>query len=161
MPPVTQAAPKVSITLGDPLSPEVTELLTRHLQMMHAVSPPESVHALDPADLAAPGVRFYTMMAGGRLAGIGALKAVGADGAEIKSMHIAAEMRGHGLARRMVEHLIAEARAAGMRRLSLETGIEPEFAPARALYAGVGFSECGPIEGYHDDPNSVFMTIAL
>jgi putative acetyltransferase len=56
---------------------------------------------------------------------------------------------------------MAEARAAGMGRLSLETGSWPYFLPARALYARHGFVECGPFGDYRDDPNSIFMTIAL
>jgi len=156
---VTEAV--YDIVPGDPLSPGVAHLLDRHLQMMHAVSPPESVHALDPADLAGPGISFYTLMHGGQVIGMGALKRLSDDHAEIKSMHIAAEARGRGLARRMVDHLIAEARAAGMTRLSLETGAEPDFAPARALYAAAGFSLCPPFADYREDPNSVFMTRSL
>jgi putative acetyltransferase len=52
-------------------------------------------------------------------------------------------------------------RGRGMTRLSLETGSWAYFAPARALYARHGFVECGPFEGYREDPNSVFMTREL
>ena len=57
--------------------------------------------------------------------------------------------------------LIAAARAEGLTRLSLETGVQPTFIAARALYARAGFVTCGPFEGYHDDPNSLFMTLSL
>jgi putative acetyltransferase len=50
---------------------------------------------------------------------------------------------------------------AGLQRLSLETGAEPIFAPARGLYERAGFTYCGPLEGYVLDPNSVFMTKVL
>ena len=66
-----------------------------------------------------------------------------------------------GIGGAMLRHIIAAARATGMRRLSLETGSWPYFAPARALYAAHGFVECGPFEGYGPDPNSVFMTLDL
>ena len=56
---------------------------------------------------------------------------------------------------------MAEARRRGYRRLSLETGSQPEFAPARALYARFGFVECGPFGDYRLDPCSTFMTRAL
>ena len=49
----------------------------------------------------------------------------------------------------------------GLARLSLETGSQPEFAPARQLYASAGFAECGPFAGYVEDPHSVFMTRSL
>lgn len=154
-----EAAPEIGP--GDPLSGGVAELLGRHVAMMREISPPESVHVLDPSQLAGPGISFYTMSEGGRVIGMAALKRLSASEGEIKSMHVAAEVRGRGLARRMLLHLIAEARAAALTRLSLETGAEPEFAPARALYAAAGFRVCPPFGSYHEDPNSVFMTLDL
>ncbi len=68
---------------------------------------------------------------------------------------------GRGLSKAMLEHLVSEAAKDGFGRLSLETGVQPTFIAARALYARAGFTECPPFEGYHDDPNSVFMTKAL
>lgn len=151
----------LEIRPDDPTSAEVAPLLARHLKMMWDTSPPESVHALDASDLAAPGVRFFTLREGGTILGMGAVKQLTGPHGEIKSMHILSEARGRGLAQVMLAHLVAEARAAGWRRLSLETGTEAPFAPARALYARAGFVECPPFEGYALDPNSVFMTLAL
>ena len=54
-----------------------------------------------------------------------------------------------------------EARRRSYDRLNLETGAQPEFAPARALYERHGFEYRGPFGDYTDDPNSVFMTKAL
>ena len=45
--------------------------------------------------------------------------------------------------------------------VSLETGSQPAFAPARALYARFGFLPCGPFGAYVEDPNSSFMTRVL
>ncbi|ACM00248.1 GNAT family N-acetyltransferase [Cereibacter sphaeroides] len=151
----------VDIRRADPTDPTFQPIFVRHLTLMRETSPPESVHALDPADLAAPGVFFYGMRVGGALVGMGAFKAIDATHCEIKSMHVLSEARGQGLARRLLEHLLAEARGAGFRRMSLETGVEPPFAPARLLYERAGFETCGPFEGYWDDPNSVFMTRSL
>ena len=61
----------------------------------------------------------------------------------------------------MLEFVLAEARRRGFARVSLETGSMDEFAPARNLYAGAGFVECGPYGPYREDPNSVFMTLLL
>lgn len=144
-----------------PLAPEVTALLERHLALMWASSPAESVHALTPGDLAAPEVAFFTLRERGAVLGMGALRRIDAQHAEIKSMHIVAEARGRGLARLLLDHLLAEARAMGYGHLSLETGIEDAFKPARALYARAGFTPCPPIPGYAADPNSVFMTRTL
>jgi len=76
-------------------------------------------------------------------------------------MHVLAEHRGRGLSRLMVEHLIATARADGYSRLSLETGVQPMFAPARALYERAGFAVCGPFPPYDFDPHSYYMTRSL
>lgn len=149
------------ITRDDPLSPELTLLHARHQADMHAETPPESIHMLPPGELARPGIDFFVLRMGGRPVGMGALKRIGAGHAEIKSMHVLAEARGQGLSRLMLDHLISHARAEGCGRVSLETGAEAIFAPARALYARAGFAECGPFEGYREDPNSVFMTLDL
>ncbi|MCT8328276.1 GNAT family N-acetyltransferase [Acidimangrovimonas sediminis] len=136
--------------------------MERHTAAMHAETPPESIHMLDAAALAVPGIAFFVMRdEDGRPVGMGALKRLTGDHAEIKSMHILAEERGRGLAQAMLDHLLAEARASGIRQLSLETGSQPGFAPARALYARAGFIECPPFEGYGPDPASVFMTLRL
>lgn len=149
----------IEIRRDRPVLPHVLPLLQRHLDLMHASSPPESVHALDPAALDAPDVAFFTLCDGQDVLGMGAFKRIDDTHAEIKSMHIVTEARGRGLARVLLDHLVAEARRVGYTRLSLETGAEPVFAPARALYERAGFTCCPPFEGYEADPNSVFMTL--
>jgi len=149
------------IKIDDLSGREIAGLLDAHMQLMRETSPPESVHALDLDGLRAPEVTFWTVWDGASLLGCGALKALGPDHGEIKSMHTAAAARGRGVARAMLEHLLAEARARGYRRLSLETGSMGAFAPARALYAGFGFRDCPPFGDYVLDPNSVFMTLEL
>ncbi|MEZ5777293.1 MAG: GNAT family N-acetyltransferase [Paracoccaceae bacterium] len=151
----------VTIARESPLGIDLTLLHERHVADMHAETPPGSIHMLPAPALAAKGIEFFVMREHGRAIGMGALKRIDGAHAEIKSMHVLAEERGRGLARRMLDHLIATARAAGHARLSLETGAQPIFAAARGLYAQAGFSECPPFEGYVDDPNSVFMTRAL
>lgn len=151
----------MQIKVDDLRGPEIAALLEAHLKLMRETSPPESVHALDLAGLRVPEVTFWTLWDGATLLGCGALKALGPDHGEIKSMHTAAAARGRGVARAMLAHILAEARARGYRRLSLETGSMEAFAPARALYAGFGFRDCPPFGDYVLDPNSVFMTLEL
>ena len=81
--------------------------------------------------------------------------------AEVKSMRTAADRRGNGVASRLLEHVLAEAKRKGFSRLSLETGATEPFFPARRLYEKFGFEYCGPFADYRPDPNSVFMTRAL
>jgi putative acetyltransferase len=151
----------VTILRQSPLGADLGLLMQRHTADMHADTPPESIHMMDAGQLAIPDVAFYVMREEGQPVAMGAFKRIDAGHAEIKSMHVLAEARGRGLSRRMLDHLVSEARAAGFTRLSLETGVQPTFIAARALYAKAGFSECPPFEGYGPDPNSVFMTKEL
>ncbi|WP_434619348.1 GNAT family N-acetyltransferase [Tabrizicola sp. M-4] len=151
----------ITITEESPTGADLRLLFERHTADMHADTPPESIHMMDASELAIPEVRFFVMRDVGVPVGMGAFKRIDDGHAEIKSMHVLAELRGRGLSRRMLQHLLDEAKATGYRRLSLETGVQPTFIAARALYAKAGFTECPPFEGYWDDPNSVFMTKAL
>jgi putative acetyltransferase len=151
----------VSIADEHPLTPDLVLLFDRHTADMHADTPPESIHMMDKAALAAPGIRFFVMRDGGRPVAMGAYKRIDATHAEIKSMHVLTEDRGRGLSKAMLDHLVATAAKDGFTRLSLETGVQPTFIAARALYARAGFTECPPFEGYSLDPNSVFMTKSL
>ena len=141
--------------------PRVVELLRIHLARTRAETAPGSAHALDLSGLRAPAVTFWSAWDGELVVGVGALKRLSADHGEIKSTHTAEAARGRGVASALLERIVAAARTAGLTRLSLETGSWPYFAPARALYARHGFVECGPFGDYSEDPNSVFMTLAL
>lgn len=151
----------MEIRLDDLGGPEIRALLEEHLADMRAQSPPESVHALDLDRLRLPAIRFFTLWEGATLLGCGAWKRLDATHGELKSMRTAAAHRGRGVARRLLEHLIADARALGIARMSLETGSMAAFAPARTLYAAFGFVDCGPFADYVLDPNSLFMTREL
>lgn len=149
------------IARESPTGPDLTLLMERHTVDMHADTPAESIHMMDAGALDQPHIAFFVMRENGIPVGMGAFKQIDTAHAEIKSMHVLVELRGRGLSRRMLEHLLTEAKAAGFTRLSLETGSQDMFEPARRLYARAGFSECGPFEGYSLDPNSVFMTKVL
>ncbi|MDO8888516.1 MAG: GNAT family N-acetyltransferase [Hydrogenophaga sp.] len=153
------------IQRDDLSDPRVATFLEEHLQDMRRVSPPESVHALDLDGLRQPEVAFWTLWHGDGdirlLVGTGALKSLDTGHAEVKSMRLHTAWRGHGLVTRMLEHLMAHARTTGTQRLSLETGSQPFFAPARALYERHGFAPCPPFGHYREDPASCFYTRCL
>ena len=151
----------VEIKIDDLSGAEVHELLREHLRHMHLIGPPESVHALDIDGLRRPEVTFWTVREGGELLGCGALKELDPRHGEIKSMRTAEAHLRKGVARRMLAHILEEARRRGYARLSLETGSADAFEPARRLYANAGFEYCGPFDGYVEDPHSVFMTMEL
>jgi putative acetyltransferase len=139
----------------------IRTLLEDHLRDMHAQSPPESVHAMDVARLRRPDVSFWSAWDGEALLGCAALRELDAIHGEVKSMRTAPASRGRGVARALLAHVVAEARARGYARLSLETGSQPGFEPARRLYASLGFERCAPFGEYVEDPYSVFMTLVL
>ena len=149
------------IRRDDLAGPEIRALLEEHLADMYATSPPESVHALDLDGLRRPEITFWTVWDGATLAGCGALKELDARWGEIKSMRTPRALRGRGVGRAMLAHIVAEARTRRYARLSLETGSEAYFAPARALYASAGFVVTTPFADYVEDPNSVYMTLQL
>lgn len=139
----------------------IRALIGEHLASMAELSPPESIHALDLSGLTADGVTFWSVWDGEQLVGCGALQQLDATHGELKSMRTAAAHRRRGVAGAVLAHLITEARSRGYRRLSLETGSQPGFEPARRFYARHGFEVCGPFADYRPDPNSVFMTRSL
>ena len=151
----------MQISVDDPLRDDVLVLLEEHLADMRATSPPESVHALDPSELVGPGLTFWTLRDDEVLLGCAALKEIDAGHAEIKSMRTAAAARRRGVARLLLDHVLVTARERGYERLSLETGTQDFFAPARALYVSRGFTECGPFASYVLDPHSVFFSTTL
>ncbi|WP_304620498.1 GNAT family N-acetyltransferase [Paracoccus sediminilitoris] len=144
-----------------PLGPDLDLLFQRHTADMQADTPPESIHMLPASGLAHPAIAFFVARADGIPVAMGALKDLGGGHGELKSMHVLAEHRGRGLSRMMLNHLVDQALANGLTRLSLETGVQPTFVAARGLYTRAGFSECPPFADYRPDPNSVFMTRAL
>ena len=124
-------------------------------------SPAESMHALDIEALRQPGITFWTAWENGELLGCGAIKELSPRHGEIKSMRTAAPHLRKGVARGLLNHILEEAKRRRYRRLSLETGSLEAFAPARRLYGGFGFKQCGPFADYVEDPYSVFMTMEL
>jgi putative acetyltransferase len=151
----------VQIRVDDLSRPEIRALLAEHLESMHQLSPPESVHALDVAGLLLPDITFWTIWNQDDLLGCGALKELSATHGEVKSMRTVSAHRREGVARAMLKHILAEAERRSYHRVSLETGSAPAFAPARNLYEGFGFTYCPPFGDYVDDPNSVFLTRVL
>ena len=106
----------LSLRLDDLSDPRIAAFMEEHLQDMRATSPPESVHALDMDRLRRPEIRFWTAWlpdatepAPGRLVGTGALKHLSADHAELKSMRAAESLRGLGVGRAILEHILGQA----------------------------------------------------
>ena len=149
------------IEIDDLSRAEIHALLSEHLQSMHALSPPESVHALDLERLRVPEITFWSAWEHGQLLGCGALKELDSSHGEVKSMRTPSARRRSGAGRAILMHIIEVAQARGYQRLSLETGAVEAFKPAQTLYESAGFVRCGPFGDYAEDSFSVFMTLRL
>lgn len=140
---------------------DVRLLLSRHFDIMRSNSPISSCHVMEPEELLDAQATLLAARRSGALQGVGAIRQIGADHAELKSMHTAQAARGQGVGQTILTHLLERARADGLTRVSLETGTIDLFTPARALYQRNGFAECPPFGDYVLDPLSVFMTRRL
>jgi [ribosomal protein S18]-alanine N-acetyltransferase len=83
-----------------------------------------------------------------------------ADEAEILTLAVAPNARRVGRGRALVNAAVDAARAQGAGRLYLE--VSAENAPARALYAGLGFTEIGRRARYYaDGADALALSLAL
>ena len=145
----------MQVSLESPDQPEVIALIKELDDYQDSLYPPESRHALDLASLKQPHVRFAVARDGQAQAiGCGAV-VLGPDYGELKRMVVQPRGRGQGVARALLALLEAEARRAGCRLLTLETG--PYQPEALGLYAKSGYERCAPFGQYTNDPLSVFM----
>lgn len=151
----------MEIKIDDLSGGEVIELLEEHLADMYATSPPESVHALDLDGLKSPEITFFSAWKGSQLLGCVAIKELDTQHAELKSMRTSQFARKSGVASKLLQHVLDTATARQYRRISLETGSEDYFKPARNLYQKFGFGYCEPFADYVLDPHSQFMSIEL
>lgn len=140
---------------------QVLALLAYHLEEMERISPEGNFNALPEFRLREPDVTCWSLWDGTTLGGLCALKQLDPAHGEVKSLRTAPGQEGRGIGGAMLDHLVAESRRRGYRRLSLETGRTEPYAAARALYEKHGFRECPPFAQYEEDGFSLCMTRAL
>jgi len=151
----------MQIVVDDLSGTEISCFLQEHINDMLATSPPESKHALDLHGLKQSDITFWSLYVDEQLVACGALKELNKNHGEIKSMRTSQQSRGQGVASKMLQHIILEAKNRNYKKLSLETGSMDFFIPARALYEKFSFVYCEPFADYQKDPNSVFMQLEL
>lgn len=152
---------RYTIRTDDLTGTEVLALLQLHLDEMHQWSPACKVHAMPAGRLREPDVTFFAAWDGNALAAVGALKELGDDRGELKSMRAAPEYRGKGAGEAILLALLEEAVRRGYTWLGLETGRPEPFLPAHRLYEKHGFAECAPFGDYVSDEFSLCMEKAL
>ena len=144
----------IIVTLTDPHDPQATALLHQSHALMQELFPPEENFYLSIDDLCAADIHFYTARTGDKMLGTGALRICDSYG-EIKSMFVAPEGRGQGIADAILRQIEDQARALSLPILKLETG--NILHAAQKLYARHGFKPCGPFGDYPAIKSSVFM----
>ncbi len=138
----------------DPHHPQATALLQQSHALMESLFPPEDNFFLDIDDLCADHITFFTARQNDLILGTGALSNKDGYG-EVKSMFVAKEARGKGIADALLRQIEDAARAAKLPLLRLETG--NTLHAAHKLYARHGFVHCGPFGDYTEAHSSIFM----
>jgi len=152
---------KIVIRKDDLSSGESQSIVREHMAGMLDNTPIESVHALPLDKLRQAHITFWTAWMGAKLCGCGALQTLDQHHGEVKSMRTREKFLRQGVGQAVLSHIVTEACAMGLKRLSLETGSAESFAAARSMYLRNGFEICNPFADYKLDPHSVFMTKLL
>ena len=142
-------------------NPKVNELLVNHFKELRSVSPENSCHVLDIKGLKTENIKFWSLWEEDELVGCGALKFLEKKHGELKSIRIADTFRKKNYGKKVIEHLILEAKKLEITKLSLETGAGNFFEPARKLFRNCGFKDCDPFDDYKLNPDSCYMTIDI
>jgi putative acetyltransferase len=149
----------LTIEKESPRQPGVLHLLEQSDAYAQSLYPAESNHLVDVATLEKPSVSFFVARHEGKIVGCCALVDAGDGSAEIKRMFVDPQARGLKIGRKLLDHLEAHGRDAGLSAIRLETGIyQPE---AIGLYKTAGYAEIGPFGSYQPDPLSLFMEKAI
>lgn len=88
---------------------------------------------------------FYLVQVDGQVAGMGGLRASGADMAEVKRLYVRPAFRGLRIGQSLLRQLLDDARRLGHRRVCLDTA--PFMHSAHKLYEAHGFVDAPPHPG--------------
>jgi GNAT superfamily N-acetyltransferase len=111
-----------------------------------------------PGGYARPGGRLLLAIVEDQVAGCAALRSLDLETGEMKRVYVRPAFRGLGLGRMLAECILRESRAAGYRRVRLDT--LRTMVGARQLYLELGFREIAP---YVDNPipEAVYLELEL
>jgi putative acetyltransferase len=149
---------KIVITTEKSLTDELAHVLQAHWLFCTSSTPIEHVYALDASKLFSPDITVFGARIDGELVGVGALRKLDLLHGELKSMHTLAKSRGSGVGKAMVTHIEDFARSSGIERVSLETGTNEAFKPARELYKSLGYQSCEAFGDYVLSQDNTCMT---
>ena len=140
------------------LTDDLAQILQAHWLFCTSSTPIEHVYALDASKLFSPDITVFSARIDGEIVGVGAIRKLDAHHAELKSMHTLAKSRGSGVGKAMVAHIEDFAKRSGIERISLETGTNETFRPARELYNSLGYESCEAFGDYVLSEDNTCMT---
>ena len=151
----------ISISIEPPRQADVEALLAAGTIFAHSLYPEENSFLLSTDQLERPGVAVYVARnEDGAACGMAALVPLGADlTAELKRLFVYDEVRGRGIAGRLLDRIEADAAGRGIRSLALETG--PLQHAAMALYRGRGYEQIDLFGQYIGEEFSVCFAKSL
>ena len=149
---------EIVITTEKSLTDELGQILQAHWLFCTSSTPIEHVYALDASKLFSPDITVFGARIDGELVGVGAMRKLDLLHGELKSMHTLAKSRGSGVGKAIVAHIEDFARRSGIERLSLETGTNEAFGPARQLYKSLGYQSCEAFGDYVLSEENTCMT---
>ena len=149
---------EIVIATEKSLTDEIAQILKAHWLFCTSSTPIEHVYALDSSKLFAPDITVFGARINGDLMGVGAMRTLDKDHAELKSMHTLAKSRGLGVGKAIIAHIEDFARSSGIERISLETGTNEAFRPARELYKSLGYQSCDAFGDYVLSEDNMCMT---
>jgi putative acetyltransferase len=149
---------KIVITTEKSLSDELAHVLQAHWLFCTSSTPIEHVYALDASKLFLPDITVFGARIDGELVGVGAMRKLDQLHAELKSMHTLTKSRGSGVGKAIVAYIEDFARSSGIERMSLETGTNEAFRPARQLYKSLGYQSCEAFGDYVLSEDNTCMT---
>ncbi len=146
----------MNIAKADPNECDIAKLLAGHLD---EAENQDCSHAFGIKRLSQDDIHFFAARDETHaLMGVAALKALGSDHGEIKSVRTHDDFLRRGVSRALMAKITIAAKELGMNRLSLETHSTLAYAAARALYEKLDYNYCDAFGDYGDDPLSVYMT---
>lgn len=151
----------LQISVTDPRLPEIAQaVVDQQAEALERLADAPDF-TLSADELAVPGITVWEGRIDSELAGIVALKELDRERGEIKAMRTMPALRGRGIGKDMLAHVIAEARQRGYTSLWLETGSGDGYASARGVYERAGFVVTDPFEDYPDVESSLYMRLDL
>jgi putative acetyltransferase len=149
----------VTISQERPDSVDAVTLIGELEAILSAGYPAESRHGYSVEKLIAQGVAFFVLRSSGVPAGCAGIQLFGNEYGEVKRMYVRDTFRGQGFAELLLNQLAEHARAHGVLRLRLETGIHQQAAVR--FYERYGFYRITAFPPYINDPLSLYYEMVL